>query len=232
MRYLLLVAVLMVAGMVFAACQSAPPPTIYAIEVTREVTVMVTADSAVAQMTPDVTTSPQASATDGTIQPTHTPAPGISPTPNVFPTTTVGQVYLAEQAFENGRLFWLEPVDQIWMITVDEETGEERWSVFEDTFEEGMAEFDAAIVPPVDLYQPERGFGKLWRENPDVRATLGWATEPEFGYITRYEYHPGGIVNDANVYLPAPGYHTLETINREQIRFNEGKWNWEVKKLE
>src|SRR5262245_60288081 len=54
--------------------------------------------------------------------------------------------------------------------------------------------------PPAGLYEPIRGFGKLWRSNPQVRNTLGWAAGPEqadFGieqpYFndTRMLYHAG-----------------------------------------
>jgi hypothetical protein len=29
------------------------------------------------------------------------------------------------------------------------------------------------------LYAPARRFGKLWSERPELRARLGWATEPQ-----------------------------------------------------
>jgi len=39
-------------------------------------------------------------------------------------------------------------------------------------------------VPPVGLYQPVRGFGLVWREEPGVRDRLGWAVDREVGYPT------------------------------------------------
>ncbi len=37
---------------------------------------------------------------------------------------------------------------------------------FEDTWTPDEPESDPAVVPPEGLYQPIRGFGKVWRENP------------------------------------------------------------------
>jgi hypothetical protein len=72
------------------------------------------------------------------------------------------------------------------------------------------------------MYQPERGFGKLWRTNQEVRDALGWGVTPEFGYISNYEYHPGGTVDAL-----APGYHILFSLYQERFRFNETDGTWE-----
>jgi hypothetical protein len=45
-------------------------------------------------------------------------------------------------------------------------------------------ESDPSIEPPPGRYQPIRGFGMVWREQPGVRDRLGWAVEPETGYET------------------------------------------------
>jgi len=217
-----------------SACQGGAPPTIYAIEVTRIVTVVVTEDSNGVQ-TADLATAEativSASATPSiTNTPSPTPTVTQTSTPDVFPTPAIGQVYVAEQSYERGRMVWLEPIDQIWIITTNAD-GTNTWAAFDDTFEEGMLETDSDIVAPDGLYQPERGFGKLWRENDAVRDMLGWAVEPEFGYVTRYEYNAGGTVTVDNTYEPGPGNHVIETLNRELLRFNEGIWTWEITQL-
>jgi len=219
MRFRMLLA-LVIAILTVSGCQGGPPPTLLVMEVTREVTIVVTADP---NASPGV-----AVPTPGPLQTsTSQPTPSTTPTLSAFPTPVVGQVYVAEQPFENGRMLWLQPVQQIWVISTNDE-GENVWSVYDDTFEEGQVERDPSIVAPDDLYQPERGFGKLWRENPEVQAIVGWATEPEFGYATRYEYHAGGNVNPSNEYTPGPGYHLMETLNREIIRFNESDRSWSI----
>jgi hypothetical protein len=112
-------------------------------------------------------------------------------------------------------MFWLQPAGQIWVMIV---TGEGRgdWQIYEDTYTDGEPESDPELVPPEGMEQPLRGFGKLWRDNPDIREALGWAITPEFGFVTRYEYHPGGTID-----APEPGYHVLLSLYEEAFRFNE-----------
>ena len=124
-------------------------------------------------------------------------------------------------------MFWLQPNGQIWLLSVDE-TGKNIWSVYNDTFVEGEAEFDPQIVAPANRYQPVRGFGKLWRENLEVRQELGWALASEIGHTTRYEYRQGGRLNDENAYVPGPGYHLLRSVNGDTFRFNEDSFTWSV----
>ncbi|MCY3779630.1 MAG: hypothetical protein OXG78_04915 [Chloroflexi bacterium] len=155
--------------------------------------------------------------------PTDTPT--ITPTPDPFPTPVKGNIYVAEQRFEGGRMFWLQPNGQIWLLSADE-AGKNIWSVYNDTFVEGEVESDPQIVPPENRHQPVRGFGKLWRENLEVRQELGWALETEIGHTTRYEYRQGGHLNDQNVYVPGPGYHLLRSASGDTFRFDEGTFTW------
>lgn len=224
MRHVIALLVLM--AMSLAACGDMPPPTVFVMEVTREVTreVIITATPALVSGALPLTTSTPSATPIGT--PFSSPTPSVTPTPDVFPTPVVGQVFVADQVFEGGRMFWVQPVNQIWVLTF--RTGVNAWQVYQDTYEDGMPDRDPAIVPPTGFYQPERGFGKLWRENPAIRDALGWATTEELGYNTRYEYHAGGFVDENNVYVPASGYHVLENLIREEFRFIEGAWTWEL----
>ncbi len=199
-----------------AACQG-PPPTMYVLVVTS------TSESATAESaTGGTPEAPQATPED-----TATPEP--TPTTDPFPTPVVNQVYVAEQRFENGRMFWLDAVGQIWII-LETDNGSGPWRVYDDNFVEGQLELDPAIETevPEEFQQPVRGFGKLWRENPEVREALGWALELEFGHVTRYEYHAGGEVDEQNEYVFGVGYHLLVSLYGETIRFDEETWTWEI----
>lgn len=121
-------------------------------------------------------------------------------------------------------MFWLQPTGQIWVLVI---TGEGRgtWSVYQDNFVDGTdLDSDPAIVPPEGRIQPERGFGKLWREAPDVREALGWAVTPEFGYISDYVYQ----VNATDANGNAVGYHVIYSLYGEQFRFNEIDGTWQL----
>ncbi|MBZ0281238.1 MAG: hypothetical protein K8L97_10895 [Anaerolineae bacterium] len=192
-----------------AACQG-PPPTMVVLVVTA--TPEQTADVQ-AEITPQastITPSPIAS------------TPTVSPTPS-FATPTVGQIQVAEQVFEHGRMFWIQPQQQIWVL-FDDGTGKGQWSVYPDAFAEGEPETDPSIVPPEGMIQPERGFGKLWRNAPGVREALGFGITPEFGYVSSYEYHPTEVDADGR-YI---GYHILNSLYQEKFRFNEATSSWEM----
>ncbi len=161
------------------------------------------------------------------IRSTATFTPEAIATPDPFPTRVKASIYVAEQQFEGGWMVWLQPNSQIWLMTVDN-AGLKVWSVYDDTFSDGQAESDPQIVPPEGLYQPVRGFGKLWRENPEVRLKLGWAVGPETGHTTRYRYYHGGHLNEDEEYIPAPGYHLVDSVSGERFRFDEETMRWRI----
>ncbi|MCS7286468.1 MAG: NBR1-Ig-like domain-containing protein [Anaerolineae bacterium] len=119
--------------------------------------------------------------------------------PNYPPRTT----WAAEQPFEHGFMIWLQEVpcgDQMRSeIIVFRNDG--RYWVYRDTFMEGEPESDPTIVPPPGLYQPIRGFGKLWRTEPFVREALGWATAPEQGFYTLYQEHFVYVLGGGKLFL-------------------------------
>ncbi len=165
--------------------------------------------------TPTLTTQPQASAT-------LTLAPA-TPTalPENFPTPVLAPLPVAEQVFEHGRMFWLRPNRQIWvMVASPDNPNGGDWYCFNDSFEEGEQETDPSLVPPADRYQPRRGFGKLWRDNPDLKEALGWGLTPEFELTSNYMYIAGGTMQNGT-YVPGPGEHRLTTLYNETISLFE-----------
>lgn len=93
------------------------------------------------------------------------------------------------QNFQGGRVLWYEAAPgsgdrrgTLYVIYNDH-----TWQSFPDTWEEGQPASDPSIVPPANWYQPERGIGKLWREQPGVREKLGWAYAPEASYQGRQQ---------------------------------------------
>ncbi|MBE9507754.1 MAG: hypothetical protein IMY86_06855, partial [Chloroflexi bacterium] len=75
-----------------------------------------------------------------------------------------------------------------------------KYEQYEDTWTEGMPESDPAFVPPAGLLQPIRGFGKLWRENTNVRDGLGWATAPEQGFTTTWQEQIGESLGQSKAF--------------------------------
>ncbi|HET7090937.1 MAG TPA: hypothetical protein VFL17_20085, partial [Anaerolineae bacterium] len=90
----------------------------------------------------------------------------------------------AEQVFERGRMIWIESQDKVYVLLGDGQPNApgvppDEFSEFEDTWQPGQPESDPALSPPVALFQPLRGFGKVWRSVEWVRDGLGWALAPE-----------------------------------------------------
>jgi hypothetical protein len=90
---------------------------------------------------------------------------------------------LAYQRFENGWMIWRSDTDEIIVLY-----SYGQWRVFDDTWVEGQT-LSIAETPPGGMIIPERGFGKIWAENSDVRLDLGWATADEVGFTGRLEVH-------------------------------------------
>lgn len=213
-----------VASLIFlmVGCQPSPPTVVYVVVTPTQETPT--------NAPPSPTPLPSPTMRSSTITETPRVIPTVESTsvlvdtPSVFPTETIAQIQVAEQVYERGRMVWLQPVSQIWVMIVDEE-GRGRWLRYEDTFTEGEdPEIDESLNVPEGLLQPERGFGKLWRENPEIRDALGWAITPEFGYISQYEYHPAGSVEEGNE--PGYGHHILFSLNGEAFRFDEATNTW------
>ncbi len=103
--------------------------------------------------------------------------------------------WAAQQPFERGFMIWMEFNQTIYVFYDQGEI--KTYATYPDTFEEGKdLEQDPGIVPPSGRYQPIRGFGKVWRENPEVRTQIGWATAPESGFETwQQRYQAIGINN-------------------------------------
>jgi hypothetical protein len=136
----------------------------------------------------------------------------------------------AEEAFEHGRMLWLAPIPaantpsgtaQGAAIYVLYDAGVmDAWGVwqkYDDAWTAGEPESDPTLQPPAGLYQPVRGFGKLWRETPGLRDKLGWAKAPEQGYndsAYQAQLRPGNppgdlylrAANSAIIYLQVDGY--------------------------
>jgi hypothetical protein len=124
------------------------------------------------------TASPTSAATEGACEHAYffEPAPGLCPRGEAVVTAA------AEQPFEDGVMIWLQATDSVIVLTRDQ-----RWQRFEDTWSEEQPESDPGIVPPDGRYQPIRGFGKVWRQHPEVREQLGWAVGVELAFESMYQ---------------------------------------------
>ncbi len=114
------------------------------------------------------------------------------PTTALCPANAPVVTVAAEQPFEHGRMIWLKEIHLINLsytnvIFVLYDDQSPHLNRFEDQWTPAEPENDPAIVPPTGLYQPVRGFGKLWRENEGVRNRLGWALAREQSFEATWQ---------------------------------------------
>lgn len=85
----------------------------------------------------------------------------------------------AVQTFERGTMLWLgESSGGVIYVLYDDG----RLARYNDTFNESADPERGNLSPPSGLQEPIRGFGKLWRDNPDIQNALGWAVADETPY--------------------------------------------------
>lgn len=132
------------------------------------------------------------------------PVPPLGPTVRAYP-DVLGcpapfpqlNARLATQQFERGSMVWAEgrgpngSWGSIWVVYFDNARNSLVWEAYFDSWTEDQPE-RGGETPPPGLYEPIRGFGKLWRENAHVRETLGWAAAPERADTGSLQYFQGG----------------------------------------
>lgn len=149
------------------------------------------------------------------------------PTLDPFPRPNSFDIIVAEQVFEGGRMFYLQPVDRIWVLINDPDTRETgTWAVYENEWTEGMPEIDPTIRPPDGYEQPRRGFGVLWRGNEELQAQLGFALDPEVGFESHYTFTQGTLSVVEGVPVIEPGVHTLASYYSAIFTFDESSMTW------
>ncbi len=122
------------------------------------------------------------------------------------PTELEKGVYSAEEYFQGGYMFWRQDINYIYVLY-----NNGTWQGFPDTWTPAEPEWDPSIVPPWGYYQPKRGFGKVWRNNPAVRSGLGWATTEERGFTGSAQQFNGGLMLWS---------HTRGIL----VLYNDGRW--------
>ncbi|GAB4446995.1 MAG: hypothetical protein OHK0015_50750 [Chloroflexi bacterium OHK40] len=109
---------------------------------------------------------------------------------------------LAEQYFERGVMVWAGQNFGSRVYTIRTSPLPVVWKSFADRWTEGQPETADLTLPP-GLLEPKRGFGKVWREQPEIREALGWAVAPERGDSGVVQpYYTNGIeLTGAAIYM-------------------------------
>jgi hypothetical protein len=91
---------------------------------------------------------------------------------------------------EHGIMLYVQPTLKIYALPSDV-----SGAVFPDTFLNSPDDCTPAKPGPTPgTIEPCRGFGKVWRENPAVKASLGYALAAERGVAGTTEYFENGFM--------------------------------------
>jgi hypothetical protein len=103
------------------------------------------------------------------------------------------QLNAATQNFEFGFMVWMAGTPGYIYAFYPNGT----YTRFLDTFVEGVDPVSTGALPPnPNVYEPVRGFGKVWRTFPEVQTTLGWATGGEgSGLATILDFQSGRLLH-------------------------------------
>ncbi len=127
-------------------------------------------------------------------------------------TQDAGEIYAATQEFwanvgnpnphmhYRSLMLWRSDTKQIYVITVSE-TGLDSFSVYPDTWTEGLPEEPPAcsgMTVPTGYIMPIRGFGKVWCEH-HLYDSIGWPQEAEIGLNILIQPTERGILLRATV---------------------------------
>ena len=112
------------------------------------------------------------------------------------PLEAAATVQAAYQEFERGAMIWRADTSDIYVLY--RETG--LVNRYRDTWRGEPVVYDE--TPPPGLIKPDRGFGRVWVDNPQVRAGLGWATSFEQGYTMLHQR--SGDLKYSRLYLTLP----------------------------
>jgi murein DD-endopeptidase MepM/ murein hydrolase activator NlpD len=138
----------------------------------------------------------------------------FSPAPDYCPRDATLNTAGAFQPFQSGFMVWLQqPGSATPSIYVFQADGQVRY--YPDNWSPDGGPGDTGETPPEGLYRPERGFGKVWQEQPQIRQALGWATARESSYQISYQA-------EARESLPGVAYLTLPDTSI--VTMTEAEW--------
>lgn len=200
------------------ACASTPSPVNVAPPMV--ITVLVTPTGEAPQRTPEASAAP--------------PLTSASPASS-YPAPLTAGVAAVYQDFERGFMIYLSDRKAIWVfvrsvvstgVATAPNAGFGAWLAFADTFNEGDPETDPAIIAPSGFLQPKRGFGKVWREHPEVRDALGWGLNYERAYTTVVTDYSIGLFDASANYTPQSFIHAVATLDGTVVHIDEAARVW------
>lgn len=105
----------------------------------------------------------------------------------------------AYQPFERGEMVYLQAAPNGFIYALVSSLVPNRFTRYSDTFVQGVDPESGGALPPPGLLEPVRGFGKVWRGDPALQTSIGYAVAPEAGETATVQLFERGRA----VYLPS-----------------------------
>lgn len=98
---------------------------------------------------------------------------------------------MAEQSFEGGWMYWRSDTGEIYVFI----RGQLYAQVFDDTWDESQPAYSCPdLAPSQTPPTPQRGFGKVWCNQPMVRQLLGVAISGERPFEATLQEFESGLI--------------------------------------
>lgn len=136
---------------------------------------------------------------------------GPTAEPLTCPEGPATDVQAAFQRFERGYMIWRADTSDIYVLY---DSG--LVNRYKDSWQGEVLQFPE--VAPEGTYRPDRGFGKVWIDNPQVRSGLGWALTFEEGYVMHYQR--SGDMKYARLYMDWPDGTVIYMVENTWKFFN------------
>ncbi len=153
------------------------------------------------------TATPQSQSTGCAIRWFFQPPPADGACPTSAPLASEGAI----QYFQSGYMIWIEALDEIWYA----DYGNIRQQAI-DNYVHGVDPIsDPNLVPPSGMFQPDYGFGKIWREL-GLQNSLGWAVAQPINGTIQIQ----GSENQQQEYIELPDGSLLA------VDYGSGVWRF------
>ncbi len=90
-------------------------------------------------------------------------------------------------------MFWRGDTRTIYVFIGGQRDDFGVWHQFADTWQDADPTPQPQKSVPPGLFEPVRGFGKVWRNNPAIREALGWAVEQEWNITAAWQTYERGF---------------------------------------
>ncbi|MBI3362793.1 MAG: hypothetical protein HY023_16960 [Chloroflexi bacterium] len=156
----------------------------------------------------------------GALQATLTALPPATPDVAIY-----SAVY---QSFEHGAMIYVAEFREIWVLVEAPGRRGGPYYRFADNFHDGDTEGIANLPVPPGLLQPHRGFGRIWREQPGLRQTLGWATNYELPFSARLAHLRAGAFDALGGFNASAGLWMMTLHDNSIAYFSEATNTWGI----